>query len=85
MKILEMALESVDIIDEKGRIIIHPVYKAIRETLTTITIMWRDLDITIRGSDFDSDLPLTAATSKSGDSSYYDTLSLSVEKRELTR
>jgi hypothetical protein len=85
MKILEMALETVDIIDEKGRILIHPVYKAIRETLTTITIMWRDLDITIRGGDFDSDLPLTAATSKSGDSSYYDTLSLSVEKRELTR
>ena len=83
MKILEMALEDVDIIDDKGRVLIHPVYKAIRETLTTITIMWRDLDMTIRGNDFD--VPIDTVVSKSGDSAYYDSLSNSVEKRELTR
>ncbi len=87
MKILEMALEDIDIVDDRGRVVIHPVYKSIRETLAVITMMWRDLDISIRcSSDMIStadDIPLAA--SKNGDSTYYTSLSDSVEKREVTR
>lgn len=83
MKLLEMALTDVDLVDDRGRVIIHPVYKAIRETLVTINIMWRDLDITMRDPDISSDLPLAA--NKNGAAGYYDSLSASAEKREITR
>lgn len=48
LKILEMTRESVDDITyttPKGMIVVHPVYKEIRETLKAIHVMWRDLDL----------------------------------------
>jgi len=83
MKILEMSLNDIEIIDNKGRIMIHPVYKEIKNTLVVISMMWRDLDFTISHGSFGEDSISVAPLH--GDSAYYDSLSTSEEKREITR
>lgn len=45
LKLLEMSLSDVVYETAKGVKFIHPVYKEIRQTLITIHMMWKDLDI----------------------------------------
>ena len=45
LQIVELALRHPTYISDKGTIMIHPIFKEIRETLKTIHIMWKDLDL----------------------------------------
>ena len=45
MQIVELSLGSPAYTSDKGAVIMHPVYKEIRETMKTIHIMWKDLDL----------------------------------------
>jgi hypothetical protein len=62
---------------------VHPVYKEIRSTLLSISLMWRDLDFTVSNGSFGEDNISVAP--RNGDAAYYDSLSTSEEKREITR
>ncbi len=46
LKLVEMGIEEVIYMNNKGGKFVHPVYKEIRQTLLTITMMWKDLEIT---------------------------------------
>ncbi len=45
LKLLEMSITDVVYENSKGIKFIHPVYKEIRQTLSTIHLMWKDLEI----------------------------------------
>lgn len=45
LQIVEIALISPIYTSDKGTILMHPIYKEIRETMKTIHIMWKDLDL----------------------------------------
>lgn len=47
LQLVELGLPSPSVVNTKGGADIHPVYKEIRETLKTIHVMWKDLDLTI--------------------------------------
>ena len=46
LKLLEMSLPNIVFENNKGVKFIHPVYKEIRQTLITIHMMWKDLEMT---------------------------------------
>lgn len=50
LKIVELSLTSPMTVTSKGGLVIHPVYKEIREVLKTIAVMWKDLDLTFETS-----------------------------------
>ena len=45
MQMVEMSLDSPVYHTEKGAVLAHPIYREIRETLKTIHLMWKDLDL----------------------------------------
>lgn len=45
LKLLEMSITDVVYENAKGIKFIHPVYKEIRQTLSTIHLMWKDLEM----------------------------------------
>ena len=45
LQIVELSLRSPTYTSDKGTIMIHPIFKEIRETMKTIHIMWKDLDL----------------------------------------
>jgi hypothetical protein len=45
LQIVELSLGSPTYVTDKGTVIVHPIYKEIRETMKTIHIMWKDLDL----------------------------------------
>jgi hypothetical protein len=45
LQIVELSLHSPVYTSEKGAILVHPIYKEIRETMKTIHVMWKDLDL----------------------------------------
>lgn len=45
LKLLEMSVVDVVYVNNKGVKFIHPVYKEIRQTLSTIHLMWKDLEV----------------------------------------
>jgi hypothetical protein len=45
LQIVELSLTSPTYVSYKGTVMVHPIYKEIRETLKTIHIMWKDLDL----------------------------------------
>lgn len=45
LQIVELSLESPMTVDEKGREYVHPVYKEIRDTLKTIQVLWKGMDM----------------------------------------
>ncbi len=45
LKLLEMSITDIVYTNAKGIKFIHPVYKEIRQTLSTIHLMWKDLEI----------------------------------------
>lgn len=47
LQIVELSLHGPTYLTDKGTILIHPIYKEIRETLKTIHVMWKDLDLTL--------------------------------------
>ena len=46
LQIVELSLRTPMSFTDKGTPFVHPIYKEIRETLKTIAIMWKDLDLT---------------------------------------
>lgn len=46
LQIVELSLHGPTYLSDKGNILIHPIYKEIRETLKAIHVMWKDLDLT---------------------------------------
>lgn len=42
-KILEKSVDSISYVDNKGNIRIHPIYRELRETMKTITSIWKDM------------------------------------------
>jgi hypothetical protein len=46
LKLLELSLKEIVYVNPKGVKFIHPVYKEIRQTLSTIHLMWKDLGVT---------------------------------------
>lgn len=73
MQLLEMSLTSPVYVSDKGTVMSHPVYREIRDTMKTITIMWKDLDLTFTflgkpEVDLDSD------KSTAGDPNFYDNI-----------
>ena len=45
LQIVELSLHTPVYETDKGAVMIHPVYKEIRETLKAIHVMWKDLDL----------------------------------------
>jgi hypothetical protein len=45
LQIVELSLHSPIYTTDKGAIMVHPVYKEVRETMKAIHIMWKDLDL----------------------------------------
>lgn len=45
LQIVELSLRHPTYTSDKGTIMVHPIFKEIRETLKTIHIMWKDLDL----------------------------------------
>ena len=45
LQIVELSLHSPTYLSDKGTILVHPIYKEIRETLKCIHLMWKDLDL----------------------------------------
>ncbi len=45
LQIIELSLGSPVYNSEKGTVLVHPVYREIRETLKVIHLMWKDLDL----------------------------------------
>jgi hypothetical protein len=81
LKMLELSIENLEVVDSKGRISIHPVHKQIRETIMVIIATWRDLDINYKvGSGIDEEYY------PKGDLTHYDRMvGTSVQKEGLTR
>lgn len=50
MQMIELSLTTPMIWSAKGQLMIHPVYKEIRDTLKTIAVMWKDLHLTFEFS-----------------------------------
>jgi hypothetical protein len=46
MKIIAKSVASMAYEDDKGRTLIHPIFKEIRETLKTITVIWKEIGMT---------------------------------------
>jgi len=74
MQIIELSLASPMVFTEKG-MSVHPIYKEIRATLSTIHIMWKDLDLSFSFSGKPEVTPGSAAAPSSdfekGDPTYY--------------
>jgi len=69
MQLVEMSVPSPIYETDKGAIVSHPIYREIRETLKTINMMWKDLEITIPFSDKPS------LDDMSGNPDYYENMS----------
>lgn len=87
MYITEMSLNDPFYITEKGTIITHPVYREIRETLRTLTTMWRDLEMTW---DFKSkpglnDLEDFDGIANGGDPEYHRKMSIASSRTGVIR
>jgi len=86
LKLLEMSLSQIVFVNNKGIKFIHPVYKEIRQTLITIHMMWKDLEITPHIAD-PSLVPLSSSKMESdhlkseedmmlnGDGTHYERIS----------
>jgi hypothetical protein len=76
MQMVELSLESPTYTTDKGAVLPHPIYKEIRETLKTIHIMWKDLDLAFS---FNSKPKLSGSTGtgdlEHGDPTYYKRIS----------
>jgi hypothetical protein len=46
LQIAELAVRHPTYLSDKGTVMVHPIFKEIRETMKTIHIMWKDLDLT---------------------------------------
>lgn len=69
-KLKAMEVNSVTYTNDKGNVLIHPVFKEIRECLKCIHIMWRGLDLKPI-SDGDLVPPGDEDIEPDGDSNYY--------------
>lgn len=77
MQMVELTLTTPLIWSAKGQLMIHPVYKEIRDTLKTIAVMWKDLHLTFEFSGKPG-LSLSASSGKDfekGDPNYYKRIS----------
>jgi hypothetical protein len=73
MQLLEMSLDSPIYTTDKGANLAHPVYREIRETLKTIHLMWKDLDLSFSFANRpDPDGSSDKATS--GDPNFYENI-----------
>lgn len=86
LKLLEMSITDVVYVNNKGVKFIHPVYKEIRQTLSTIHLMWKDLEVNIGIPSIPNpgeSLPMEDSIIN-GDPNYYDSLTkrgTSIKKR----
>lgn len=89
LKILEKSLVNVEYHDRHGNPSIHPVYKEIRDTLKTISTLWKDIGVKGGPAGFGNDLPSTApgqANRGYGDPTHYDRISKGADnKKNVTR
>ena len=84
MQIIEMSLESPMTFTEKG-FVMHPVYKEIRATLTTIHSMWKDLDLCFdfaKKPDPSGSSVVDTGDAERGDPQYYKSISESQISRK---
>jgi len=72
LQLVEMGLHTPLQTTEKGMMVAHPVYREIRETMKTISAMWRDLEITINSFGLVDPSRGSASDDLNGDPSYYD-------------
>ncbi len=87
LKLLEMSLTDVVYTTSKGIKLIHPVYKEIRQTLLTIHLMWKDLEIHPGVPEIpDPTSPDNDSRLRDGDPTYYTKLTeTNVIKRRKIR
>jgi len=73
LQMVELSLDSPIEHTDKGTPYVHPVYKEIRETMKTIFVMWKDLDVTFSYSFKPALKPgeETAVDFERGDPTYY--------------
>jgi hypothetical protein len=87
LQIVELALPNPMIYSAKGQLMVHPVYKEIRDTLKTIAVMWKDLHLSF---EFSGKPNPSAGSSSSGevrdfekgDPTYYKKISAMGESRK---
>lgn len=87
LKILEKAQENVMYYDRHGSPSIHPVYKEIRDTLKTISTLWKDIGIKGGPVGFSNGPTAPGQANRGyGDPTHYDTISKGADnKRNVTR
>lgn len=86
-KILEKSLGYICYEDLKGKVNVHPIYKEMRETMKTITAVWREMGFTAGPN---PELPREALIGKSnngfGDPDHYKNITQNAEnKRNVIR
>jgi len=65
LQMIELSLETPVVVNDKGTHSIHPVFREIRDTLKTIAVMWKDLQITF---EFNGNPDLSGDSSDGSDS-----------------
>jgi len=87
LKILEKSLENVGYFDRHGNPAIHPIYKEIRDTMKTISLLWKDIGIKGGPVGFnDGTIAPGQANRGFGDPTHYDAISRGADnKKNVTR
>lgn len=79
LQLVELSLVSPVYTTFKGIEVAHPIYKEIRETLKTIHVMWKDLDLSFQFNNKPNMQPKEGEEKKvdydKGDPQYYKTIS----------
>jgi hypothetical protein len=71
LQLFEMGLRSPLQMNDKGLSVSHPIYREIRETMKTISAMWKDLELSFETLRKPSP---TAGDDLNGDPSYYESM-----------
>lgn len=78
LQMVELSLDSPMMANEAGNISVHPVYKEIRSTLTTIYGAWKDLNLSFNFSGKiqpnRSGNPILVGDTEKGDPNYYKSI-----------
>jgi hypothetical protein len=86
MKIVEKSIGSLTYEDAKGRVIIHPIYKEMRETMKVIQSLWREMGFMSMGAPGLPDPTFANGKTGFGDPNHYQTISQGADnKRDVIR
>ena len=74
LQIVELSLHSPTYMSDIGTVMVHPIYKEIRETMKTIHIMWKDLDLAFSFQKKPALDPSKEVENERGDPAFYKKL-----------